>query len=47
MESFEELMRKAEEQIRKQGTNSIDTFLFRGIGYALLAIAVAIKNKQK
>jgi len=47
MESFEELKRKAKEQLEKKDNNSPDTPMLRGIGYALLALAVTIKNNQK
>lgn len=47
MDSFEELRQKAMEQLEKSGNNTRDTVMFRGIGYALLALATAIKEKKK
>ena len=47
MDSFKELMRKALGQLEERGNNSADTSMFRGIGYALLALAVAIKEKKE
>jgi len=47
MESCEELKRKAKEQLEKECNHANYTPMLRGIGYALLALAVTIKNNQK
>jgi hypothetical protein len=47
MNTFEVLVDKAVEQLREQRNNNADTPMFRGIGYALLALAVAIKEKNE
>jgi len=47
MDSFEELKREAMEQLESKYNNTADTVMFRGIGYALLALAIAIKESSK
>ena len=47
MDSFEELQQKAMEQLDHKFNNTSDTVIFRGIGYALLALAIAIKESNK
>ena len=46
MDSFEELVQKATEQLKETGNNTRDTVMLRGIGYALLALATAIKEEK-
>lgn len=46
MESFEELVHKATETLVPQGNYLSDTRALYAIGYALLALAIAIKEKE-
>jgi len=46
MESFEELVKEAVEQLKHPSNNNQDTPMLRGIGYALLALAIAIRGEK-
>lgn len=44
MSEYTELKRLAKEQFAEQRNHTADTVVFRGIGYALLVLAEAIKK---
>ena len=43
---FEELVKKAEEELKNYGNYPLTDHYLRGIGYALLAIAIASKENK-
>jgi len=47
MTKFEDLKKKAELELKARNNETDDTPMFRGIGYALLALAQAIQDKKK
>lgn len=46
MKEFEELVKKAEMDLEKDFTKAADVYCLRGIGYAILALAAAVKEKK-
>ncbi len=48
MDKFQELVEKAKKELEQRMIfPSADTAMYRGIGYAILALALAIKDKDK
>ena len=43
---FEELVKKAEEELKNYGSYPLADHYLRSIGYSLLAIAIAIKENK-
>ena len=43
---YEQLVKKAEEGLKSRETHNADSPIFRAIGYAILALAAAVRDKN-